>query len=122
MTIKRYYFWFFYFPLIVSIVSLVFAHYVLHLDTLKEEPVWLKIICYPCVALVVANAALPGVYAFWKRKKHRYWILGLNIVLVLAGGFPGLLLWLWAFYGKTESEQPLSAAPGQSRQTTNNAR
>jgi hypothetical protein len=45
----------------------------------------------------------PTIYAFWRRKQSRGAIAAINVLIVVAGGgFPGLLLWLWALKGKVQ--------------------
>jgi hypothetical protein len=44
------------------------------------------------------------IYAIWKRKKARWWIAALNVILAFCGGVPVVGLWIWA---RLSQEQPL---------------
>jgi hypothetical protein len=48
----------------------------------------------------------PTIYSVWNRKKRRLWIGLLNVALVICGGFPGWLVWIWALCGKREQAGP----------------
>jgi hypothetical protein len=53
----------------------------------------------------------PSIYAFWKVKKSRVWILVLNVLCLFGGWAPGLWLWIWALLGavKRTPARPLIA-------------
>jgi hypothetical protein len=63
------------------------------------EPWWAYVIGIPLLIVLFAG---PSFVAFRRHLKSRYWILTINILALFGGGFPGLLLWIWAGCGKAE--------------------
>jgi hypothetical protein len=65
-------------------------------------PLWGQIPAGLTIVPILINLYFgPTIYSYWKHKKSRYWICG-NFVSMLCGGFPGLLLWIWAWCGKID--------------------
>jgi hypothetical protein len=69
----------------------------------ETYPFWAQAVLYTLGVPILVNLFLgPAIYAFWKRKKSRGWIILLNVIFAFAGAFPGLLLWIWALQGAEE--------------------
>jgi hypothetical protein len=78
-------------------------------STVREPtPWWTYAIGIP-LAIVLFTG--PSFLAFRRHMKNRYWILGMNILALFAGGFPGLILWIWAGCGKVEPKSAKTPLP-----------
>jgi hypothetical protein len=98
-TATRYFLWLFWFPLLACLVA--FGVNAAMGGDWVHDPPWFMM--WPML-LVLFNLFLgPAVYAILKKKVYRGAIVWLNILLVFGGGFPALVLWFWAFYGKEEN-------------------
>jgi hypothetical protein len=78
-------------------------------------PIWVKVlIVIAALPMAIFFLLGPAIYSHLKRKKHRTVIAALNIVLLFAGAWPGMLFWIWALADKKEIIDPMSAAkPGK---------
>jgi len=97
MTPKKYFLWF----LWISLAAILGIYLATGNDTAR----WTTGVS--AISGILAIPALinlffgPTIYAFWRRKQSRGLIAFINILVVVGGGgFPGLLLWLWALKGK----------------------
>jgi hypothetical protein len=96
ITLRQYFTWFLWIPLgTLCLFALFFG---------RSGP-WANAIMIALWVPVGINLLLgPTIYSFWKRKHSRVAIAILNVVLVFAGAYPGLLLWIWAFKGKEDED------------------
>jgi hypothetical protein len=98
-TCGQYFFWFLLVPLILTVILTGITGEKKFAD---EEP-WLQIVTMIIGVPMLVNLFIgPSIYAFWKHKKSRVIILVLNVMFVMAGGLPGLLMWLWAWFGAAD--------------------
>ena len=99
MTPKKYFLWFLWIPLGATVgIYLAAGNDISHLPAGMSVLYWILLI--PAAINLFFG---PTIYAFWRRKQSRGAIAAVNILIVVAGGgFPGLLLWLWALKGKVQ--------------------
>jgi hypothetical protein len=107
-TATRYFLWFFWLPLLVFFVAMG-VNEAIGGDWSKNPPWLLVLVSIPMLFNLFFG---PAIYSFMKKKKSRALITLINIILVLAGGFPGLLMWIWALTGKEEEPTNLPGTAG----------
>ena len=73
-------------------------------------PIWFKVlIAVAALPMAVFFLLGPAIYSHLKHKQHRTIIAVLNILLVFAGAWPGMLVWIWALADQKETIDPMSA-------------
>lgn len=89
-------------------VGVPLAAIFLGVATLNTIPGASILVCIAALPLAFNILFGPSVFAFWHHKKSRTSILIVNFAVFFlsfaAGrpGIPGLLIWIWAFKGKTD--------------------
>jgi hypothetical protein len=100
-TVGEYFFWFLAVPLTIMI-PLFAGLSIGHNKVVMDNPIF-QILQVVLGLPVLINLFLgPSIYSYWKKKKSRSRIAFLNIFLLMCGGMPGLLIWIWALLGETE--------------------